>query len=797
MLALIVLIVVAVLVGGWRLRQQRLLERAQAEASRLERLQAEKAAEAARLAEAQRETDRLAREAAAERARAERIKAKVRALRAHYELPDVGIVEGLSLLAWNQNQAIAVDPEVISVLEGLVLRQEEFGSFANRAVRERCVARRGLVLHSVPVLGSVEVLTTRAIRDYCQSVQFLRARRLPEAMACLNGVTADCTGFGDHCRALHRVLEQMRKEQVESGQLASTARTRLREAKWSHTEYLAKERGVLLVLKGKDGKVGGDASVLIASAKFHFGKTMEHLEAVCLAMNDYLQRSEEYRRTLAERFWTAYGASLYTEAAFLLDEYTKTLTSLRQLYDEIEKTGLLSGWALPDYLGYGKANPIAKLVSSVQAFRQNLSEMPRELQDIRVRLAENLQKSNGYAEAFKPDDASHAEILRSLESSSRALLLDRGSMATRSAAGYFRMRLQAFAMRDVMTGGADDGTRMREVLRWLEINQKSALLAAAAEQEGPSNLAELPGWADARIGVSRWLRYSQAAGNEGKSECMPVVVQIKAAGGTGSGRLEGEDATGAGYSGLWRSWSVRERSGYSPVSSSSLVIFEDHGTRDLHMQRQAIECARWIQSKYADRFDKKAAYITFHDMEGPKQGADAGLAMATAICSAIENRPVSSSVTMTGTILNNGDVLPVADIFEKVLSASLTPGIELIIIPAGNEGDARMIPVDTLCRTTIVAVKDVAACIDYATRPEHNAKALAKLRKAQLRLLAGKRDVAQDLLLEVAAECPDLFTARRLLEVLSFWKNVEGKSSAVAAADQGGFSLSDAALARR
>jgi hypothetical protein len=45
-----------------------------------------------------------------------------------------------------------------------------------------------------------------------------------------------------------------------------------------------------------------------------------------------------------------------------------------------------------------------------------------------------------------------------------------------------------------------------------------------------------------------------------------------------------------------------------------------------------------------------------------------------------------------------------------------------------------------------------------------------RLRKAQIHLLTGRRDLAEPLLLEVAAECPENFTARRLLELIAFCK---------------------------
>ena len=95
----------------------------------------------------------------------------------------------------------------------------------------------------------------------------------------------------------------------------------------------------------------------------------------------------------------------------------------------------------------------------------------------------------------------------------------------------------------------------------------------------------------------------------------------------------------------------------------------------------------------------------------PKDGPSAGITMVTAIASLLTDRPVKSTVGMTGEVTLQGRVLPIGGLKQKVLAAHAA-GLTDVIVPERNQHDLDDVPAEVRNRMHfhVVASVDEVAC---------------------------------------------------------------------------------------
>ncbi|MEX2467460.1 MAG: endopeptidase La [Gemmatimonadota bacterium] len=120
--------------------------------------------------------------------------------------------------------------------------------------------------------------------------------------------------------------------------------------------------------------------------------------------------------------------------------------------------------------------------------------------------------------------------------------------------------------------------------------------------------------------------------------------------------------------------------------------------------------------------------VHIHLPEGatPKDGPSAGITIATALISALTDRPTRSDVAMTGEITLRGRVLAVGGIKEKAVAA-LRNGVRTVVLPAANATDLELLPAEVTddVRFELVRTMDEVLGAVLAPPPRRTAPASA------------------------------------------------------------------------
>ena len=129
------------------------------------------------------------------------------------------------------------------------------------------------------------------------------------------------------------------------------------------------------------------------------------------------------------------------------------------------------------------------------------------------------------------------------------------------------------------------------------------------------------------------------------------------------------------------------------------------------VMKESVEAARSVVRSRSRRLgirdevlEKRDIHIHVPDGATPKDGPSAGIAMTTALVSALTGIPVRADVAMTGEITLRGEVTAIGGLKEKLLAA-LRGGIKTVVIPEENVKDLAEIPDNVKQGLEIVPVK--------------------------------------------------------------------------------------------
>ena len=138
------------------------------------------------------------------------------------------------------------------------------------------------------------------------------------------------------------------------------------------------------------------------------------------------------------------------------------------------------------------------------------------------------------------------------------------------------------------------------------------------------------------------------------------------------------------------------------------------------VMKESVEAARTVARVRAKRlgikdesFDKSDLHVHVPEGATPNDGPSAGIAMTTAIVSALTGIPVRADVAMTGEITLRGEVLEIGGLKEKLLAAH-RGGIKTVLIPEENVKDLQELPENIKSSLEIIPVRWIDKVLEIA-----------------------------------------------------------------------------------
>ena len=117
-----------------------------------------------------------------------------------------------------------------------------------------------------------------------------------------------------------------------------------------------------------------------------------------------------------------------------------------------------------------------------------------------------------------------------------------------------------------------------------------------------------------------------------------------------------------------------------------------------------------------EKFDKSDIHIHVPAGAIPKEGPSAGVALVSALVSALTEVPVRHDIAMTGEITLRGRVLPIGGVKEKLLAAHQA-GIHRVILPKENAAELKEVPEEILKDLEIHFVEEVGEVLKLLLLP--------------------------------------------------------------------------------
>lgn len=168
------------------------------------------------------------------------------------------------------------------------------------------------------------------------------------------------------------------------------------------------------------------------------------------------------------------------------------------------------------------------------------------------------------------------------------------------------------------------------------------------------------------------------------------------------------------------------------------------------VMKESVEAARSVVRARSRRlgirddvFEARDVHVHVPEGATPKDGPSAGIAITTALVSALANIPVRADVAMTGEITLRGEVLGIGGLKEKLLAAH-RGGIKTVLIPEENVKDLVEIPDNVKNHLEIIPVRWIDRVLELALERTPIALTEEEILASEAALLAKQNQYSSD-----------------------------------------------------
>jgi ATP-dependent Lon protease len=166
------------------------------------------------------------------------------------------------------------------------------------------------------------------------------------------------------------------------------------------------------------------------------------------------------------------------------------------------------------------------------------------------------------------------------------------------------------------------------------------------------------------------------------------------------------------------------------------------------VMKESIQAAMTVVRSRADNlrinedfYEKRDIHIHVPEGATPKDGPSAGIAMVTALVSALTGNPVRADVAMTGEITLRGEVLPIGGLKEKLLAAH-RGGIKRVLIPHDNIRDLKDIPDNVKGDIEICPVQWIEQVLELALQEPPTGMSVINVEKTSVKAKKSQKNVS-------------------------------------------------------